>query len=216
MTRRTLCFAFAGIIAAAVRADEAGALTNPAHRIAPDDPAWNDLAGELRKQPSVTADFTERRLFSFKKTPKVLRGEVRVSADRGLSLHYVDPEDNIVVIDGLGVLLRSAAGDSVPPADPRAGAANTALLHALRLDLGPLAEAFELYGLRAGAAWTLALVPRAADLRRTLGQITVGGEGAAVRRIEFRRSATQRVEISVAPPRATASFTAEELRRYFR
>ena len=216
MTRRTLCFAFAGIIAAAVRADEAGTLTNPAHRIAPDDPVWNDLAGELRKQPSVTADFTERRFFSFKKTPTVLRGEVRVSADRGLSLHYVDPEDHIVVIDGLGVLLRSAAGDSVPPADPRAGAAHTALLHALRLDLGPLAEAFELYGLRAGAAWTLALVPRAADLRRTLGQITVGGEGAAVRRIEFRRSATQRVEISVAPPRATASFTAEELRRYFR
>jgi hypothetical protein len=59
-------------------------------------------------------------------------------------------------------------------------------------------------------------VPRADDLRRTLGRISVEGEGAAVGRIELRRSETQRVEIIVAAPRPAAAFTADEVRRYFR
>ena len=91
------------------------------------------------------------------------------------------------------------------------------MLHVLRLDLRALAEIFELYGQRAGAAWTLALVPRDAALRRTLGQIAVTGENAAVQRIELRRSLTQRVEILVGPPRDPAvAFTSDELLRFFR
>ena len=213
---RMLILAFAGILSVAARADDTEMLTAPASRIPPDDPAWIALSEGLQKRTDVTADFTEKRLFSFKKTPTVLQGEVRVSAGRGLSLHYLHPEEHTVIIDGHGVLLRSAKGDSAPPAEPGADAANDALLHALRLDLGPLAKTFDLHGLRAGTSWTLALVPRAADLRRTLGRITIEGEGEAVRRIELRRSPTQSVEISVGPPRPAGPFTPEELHRYFR
>jgi hypothetical protein len=214
--KRILFLALAGILAATARAEETDAAVAPGNRISPDDPAWSELSAGLRQRTAVTADFTERRLFSFKKTPTILQGEVRVSAEHGLSLHYVHPEEHTVIIDGRGVLLRSAKGDSIPPAEPDAGAGNDALLHALRLDLGPLAKTFGLYGTRTGAAWTLVLVPRAAGLRRTLDRITVGGEGSAVRRIELRRSATQRVEISVQPPHPAEPFTAEEIRRYFR
>jgi hypothetical protein len=217
MTRNPgLALVFAAILAAAVRADEPAALTDPAHRVARNDPGWGELAGEIRGRASVAADFTEERWFPFKKTPTVLHGEVRISADRGISLHYLDPEEQTVIIDERGSLLRSAAGDRAPPDDPRAGAANFALLHMLRLDLAALEPEFELYGKRAGPAWTLVLVPRADDLRRALGQIAVEGLGAAVRHIELRRSATQRVEITVAPPRPGAAFTGDEIRRFFR
>jgi hypothetical protein len=65
-------------------------------------------------------------------------------------------------------------------------------------------------------AWTLALVPRAEELRRTLGAIIITGEADLVRRIELRRSAVQRVEILVGDPRPQTPFTAEELHRFFR
>jgi hypothetical protein len=217
MTRAPrLALALAGILAATVRADDTAAPTGPDHRLAPDDPGWGELAGDLRRQASVTADFTEERWFPFKRTPTVLHGEVRVSAEHGLSLHYLDPGEQIVIIDERGSLLRSPAGDRAPPADPRSGAANLALLHLLRLDLGLLARDFELYGQRTGAAWEIVLVPLDDDLRRALGQIAVQGEGAAVRRIELRRSAAQRVEITIMAPRSTGAFTAEEIRRFFR
>jgi hypothetical protein len=210
-----LALMFAGALSAAVGAEES-TLTDAAHRIAPDDPGWSQLAGELRGQSSVVADFAEKRWFSFKRTPTVLRGEVRISAEHGLSLHYLDPEEQIVIIDGRGSLLRSASGDRALPADPSAGAANFALLHLLRLDLGMLEADFELYGRRTATSWTLALVPRADELRRSLGRVTMEGEGSAVRRIELRRSATQRVEITVMPPRPAAAFTPQDILRFFR
>ena len=121
-----------------------------------------------------------------------------------------------MINDETGVLVRTAKGDRRPPSEPEATAANRAMLAVLRLDLRPLAETFELYGRRTGSAWALALVPRTEQLRRTLGQITVEGEGATVRRIEFRRSLTQRVEILVEAPRSLAAFSADELHRFFR
>ena len=114
------------------------------------------------------------------------------------------------------MLIRAPAGEKAPPADPRAAAANEALLHILRFDLAALEKDFELYGQRDGTAWTLGLVPRTEALRRSVGRITVTGEAAAIRRIEIRRTAKQAIEIIIAPPRPTAAFTAEEVKRYFR
>jgi hypothetical protein len=211
-----LALVISGIVTATAKADESSALATPANRIARDDPEWGRLAVELRAQSAVTAGFTELRWFAFKTSPTVLKGEARVSADRGLSLHYIGPAEQVVIIDGKGALLRSAAGDRAMPADPRADAANFALLHLLRLDLALLSDSFDLYGLHPGAAWALALVPRDSELRHSLGTITVDGTGAAIHRIELRRSATQRVEITMDAPQTKAEFTPDELRRFFR
>jgi hypothetical protein len=204
------------MLAATAQADESGALALPANRIAPDDPDWAKLGGELRLESAVTAAFTELRWFAFKNTPTALKGEVRVSANHGLSLHYLDGEDQVVIIDGQGALLRSRTGDRAMPADPRADAANFAMLHLLRLDLTLLSTSFDLYGRYTAANWTLALVPRDSELRSSLGTITVDGVGAGIHRIELRRSATQRVEITMEAPQTKAAFTPDELRRYFR
>ncbi len=199
-----------------IRAADPDPLVNPAHRLAADAPGWADLVATFARQPDTTAEFTERRFFPFKKQPVELAGEVRVSAMRGLSLHYTAPEERTIILDAVGMLVRDAKGEQSLPPDPRVQAADAALLHILRLDFAALENDFEIYGQRTGAAWRLVLIARTAALRRGIGVITVAGEDAAVRSIELRHSAKEYIEVLNAPPRATAAFTADELQRYFR
>ena len=199
-----------------VRAAEPDPLVNPAHRLASDAPGWTDLITTFARKPDTTAEFNERRFFPYKKQPVELVGEVRVSATRGLSLHYTAPEERTIILDTQGMLIREAAGDKALPADPRVRAVNDALLHILRFDFAALENDFEIYGQRTGVAWSLVLVARTEALRRGIGVITVAGEDAVVQRIELRHSAKQYIEILNAPPHPPAAFTADELKRYFR
>lgn len=198
------------------RAGEIDALVGPENRLPPAAPAWSDLRDAFAHHPDTTADFAERRRFPFKKEPVELKGEVRVSATRGLSLHYTAPTDRTVILDGQGMLVREADGEKAAPADPRAAAANAALLHILRLDLAALAQDFDLYGQRDRAAWTLVLVPRTESLRRSVGRIRVTGEATAIRQIEIRHTAKQAIAIAIEPPHPPAAFTADEVKRFFR
>ncbi len=209
-----LALTFAGQMLS--RAAESDPLVNEAHRVAPDAPGWTDLVAAFAHSADTTADFTERRFFPFKREPVELKGEARVSATRGLSLHYTAPEERTIILDGQGLLIRDASGEKMPPPDPRARAANDALLHILRLDFDALERDFEVYGQRDGPAWSLALVARTEAMRRGVGVILAAGEGATVRRIELRHSAKQFIEILNAPPRAPTAFTADEVKRFFR
>jgi len=184
--------------------------------ISPTAPEWADLVSAFAHHPDTTADFTEQRFFPFKRNPVELKGEVRVSAEHGLSLHYLVPEERIVILDARGVLVRDASGDQAAPADPHAAAANDALLHILRFDFAALGHDFVLSGWREGASWKLTAVPRTDELRYNLGWIAVTGEDATVRHIEIRRSTKQAIEIAIAAPRSQAAFTAAELKRFFR
>lgn len=204
------------IVAEPVRATEATSLTSQEYRLDAAAPTWTDLVDAFAANPDVTAAFTERRFFQFKKAPVVLTGEVRVSRTRGLSLGYLEPEPRIVIVDSQGVLIRARAGERAPPADRRAAAANRALLNILRFDFPALERDFELYGRRDCTAWSLALVSRTPELRRSVGEILVAGDGATIRRIEIRRTAKHRIEIEMDPPHPPAEFTPEELAQYFR
>ena len=197
-------------------ATETDPLVKPEHRLAPEAPAWRELTATFSRHPDITANFTERRFFPFKKEPVELAGEARVSVARGLSLHYTTPENRLVILDEQGVLLRAAQGEKAPPADPRAAGANEALRQVLRFDLAALAKDFELYGERDGDSWNLTLVPRTDAARQGIGRISVLGDAAVVRRIELRRTAKQAIEISIDVPRSTAPFTPEELKAFFR
>ena len=189
---------------------------SPERRLAPGAPDWADLQAAFAHHADVTADFTERRTFPFKREPVELRGEVRVSTERGLSLNYTTPEQRTVILDARGLLVRSAGRQETPPTDPRAAATNQALLHVLRLDFAALEKDYELSGHRDDVAWTLVLVARTEELRRGMGRITVTGAADHVRAISLRRSARQVIDIAIAPPRPPAAFTAEELKKYFR
>lgn len=198
------------------RATAPDPLVDTEHRLAPAAPAWSDLVEAFAHHPDTTASFKELRFFPFKKEPVELHGEVHVSSSRGLSLHYITPEDRIVILDDEGVLIRTDGDSKAPPADPRAAAANDALRNILRMDLAALATDFELYGERDSDTWALALVPRTPALRRSVGSIHVNGESTTIRRIEIRRTAKQAIEILIEPPSSRAPFTEGELKQFFR
>lgn len=204
------------VAASVPAAADPGALLTPEHRIAAGAAEWRDLAEAFAKQPDTLADFVERRIFPFRREPIVLRGEVRVSRKRGLSLRYGEPEPRLLIVDRAGLLVREVGGRKTPPLDPRAQVGVAPLLDILRFDFAALEKAFELHGRRDGAAWALALHPRDPTVLRAIGDIFVEGEGAEVRRIELRRSAKQRIEITISPPRSTAAFSAEDAQKYFR
>jgi hypothetical protein len=187
----------------------------PAHRLDPQAAEWRALVTKVAESGDVVASFEERRVFPFRGEPVVLRGEVRVSPARGLSLHYVAPQARTIIIDAAGFLVRESEQNSAPPPDPRANLANEALRSIMRMDFATLARDYELYGTQNGETWSLGLVPRDAGTRRAIGNILVNGEGGFVRRIELRRSARQHVTIAMDPPRR-ATFSDEELRKYFR
>jgi hypothetical protein len=212
-----------GLLAAALlatcplaRGAPESSLTAPGQRIAPSSPAWTELSEAFRANPDARAYFTERRYFPFKRDPVVLKGEVRVSAARGLSLQYTSPERQTVILDAQGIIVRTPKGDMVPPADPRAEGADRALLNILRMDLAALDGEFEPYGQRTGASWTLALLPRADSLRGAVSRIVASGEGAAIQRIEIDRGDRRAIEIAIEPPLPQSGFTQEELKQWFR
>ena len=74
-------------------------------------------------------------------------------------------------------------------------------------DLAALYPRFEIRARRSDADWTFEFIPRDPDVARSLGEIFVGGTGSDVHHLEFRRTATQRVEISVGDTRSGVPFT---------
>jgi hypothetical protein len=178
---------------------------------------WRPLLEALAARPAVVAPFTERRFFRFRREPVVLRGVLRVSKERGLSLQYTEPEPSVVIADATGILLRGADGrERSLDAGSREAGSLAPLLPILRFDLSALSPSFEIRGRRAGDAWSIDFVPRDPSLAASLGEIKVGGDGPEVRRLELRRSASQRVEIEVGPALAGSTIGPADLRRFFR
>ena len=181
------------------------------------DAAWTPLFAALAGQGGVHSTFTENRWFSVKKTPVVLHGELRHSDERGLSLHYMQPEEQLLVVDDKGLLMRNAQGRTrTMAADPRAPRIDAALLPVLRFDMPALLKLFTLRVARDGDDWRLDFVPRTPELARHLSTLTVEGTGERVSRLEFRRSAKQRVEVLIGETQTGVAFTAEEEKRFFR
>jgi hypothetical protein len=213
---KRLLFLFLLVVAPGLRAELPGE-PGPELIAGENDADWQPLFAALKAKGAVVSAFTEHRWFPFRKAPVVLEGEMRFSPTRGLSLRYLRPDERLMIADAQGLLLRDARGRSraVPP-DPRAPDINAALLPVLRFDQAELSKQFHLHAVRAGEEWRLDFVPRAPELVRTLGRLTVIGAGEAVRRLEFRRSATQRVEILIGATQTGVTFTPEEEKRFFR
>ena len=181
------------------------------------DPAWRPLFEKLAPHRTRQSSFEERRYFPFRREPVVFRGEIRLVPDRGLSLRYLEPEPQVMIVDERGLLLRDAAGrERAAPSDSRAQAATSALVSVLRFDVAALQQEFAMYGQREGDTWMLAFVPRDAGLTALIGTILVSGEATTLARIEMIKSPTQRIEITLSATREGVLFTGDTLRRFFR
>lgn len=183
------------------------------------DPFWRTLFHTLSSQGGIHSQFEELRFLPIRKRPVVLTGEMRLSPDRGLSLHYFKPEESCVMIDSRGIVFRDAKGRvHEVGSDPRAQGATSTLLQVMRFDPAVLERDFAVYGVRDGIAWQVVFDPKPEAAARdiSLGRIIVRGQEDAVLLIEFRRSDRQRIEIHVGPTRTGVTFSPTELATWFR
>jgi hypothetical protein len=211
-TIRAIVFPLA-LLAAAQGAPDPGALLSPGAAEA----QWRPLIDSLAAKGDVLAPFMEHRFFPFRRDSVLLKGVLRISLKRGLSLQYTDPEPSVLIADSTGLLLRDREGHSRElPSGSRETGAIASLLPIMRFDLPALYPRFVIRARRSGPGWKFAFTPRDPEIARSLGEITVEGAGSDVRRLEFRRSAFQRIEIDVGDARSGAQFTPAELAQFFR
>jgi hypothetical protein len=181
------------------------------------DAAWSPLFQQLATPKNRVSHFDEHRYFPFRDKPIELTGEVRIIPSRGLSLNYLTPKHQMIIVDNAGVLMRDDRGrQRAAPADSRAQAATSALFNIFRFDLAALARQFVVHGTRSGQRWTLGFVPRDAALAGLLGTVTVEGEEAHLNRIDLTRSDKQRVEILIKDTIDDVIFSDEVVKRFFR
>ncbi len=181
------------------------------------DAAWKELLARLAKPKTRQSQFEERRYFPFRKTPVVLKGEIRIVPGRGLSLRYLEPEPRVLIVDSKGLLMRDEEGDErAAPSDGRAQAITAALVSVLSFDLPALEKSFAVHGRREGAAWTLAFVPREPALADLIGVLAVSGREFQLERIQLIKSPTQRIDILISDPHENVIFPADVLQRFFR
>jgi hypothetical protein len=212
--RAVRIFALAALVAsAALGAEDTGFLLGPGADLG----ALKPVVAALAAQGGVRASFTERRFFPFRREATVLKGVLRISPQRGMSLQYTEPEARVMVADDDGLILRDGAGHErkMPPGSREAGAV-ASLLPIMRFDLPALLPAFDIRARGNSAGWTFEFAPRGPGATQGLGSILVGGSGTTVTRLEFKRSASQRVEIDVGTTETGVTFGADELRRSFR
>jgi hypothetical protein len=177
---------------------------------------WKPLVEALAAKGAIEASFTESRYFPFRREPTVLKGVLRISPEKGLSLQYTDPEPSIMIADAKGLVLRDAKGRSREmAAGSREAGAVASLLPIMRFDLAALFPRFTVRARRTDLGWEFEFTPIGSG-EDSLGVISVLGGGTDVRRLAFRRSASQRVEIEVGDTRTGVTFTAADLARYFR
>ena len=182
------------------RADAAGGtLLNPQRGLG----EWAPLVDALASKGTIVGSFTEHRFFPFRREGTVLTGMLRISPERGLSLQYLSPDPSILVADASGLEIKDLSGRaSEMPVGSRQSGALAALLPIMRFDLKALSPQFLIRAFHEEKGWRFELTPRDSAPSQSLGTITVEGEGTTVRRLEFRRSASQRIEIDVAETQA--------------
>ena len=216
---RLAFFLLLTLAALPLRAELPADLVSPAYRVTPgeNDAAWLPLIADLKAKPPLKAVFTENRYFPFRKGPVKVTGEIRLDPVRGLSLHYLAPENRLMVVDASGGFAADEKGRRRElPDDPRAQAATRALLNVLRFDLPELAKSFAIYAARDGTAWRFTFVPNPGPLADVLHPISVSGDNALVTVIEMRKTASQRVEILIGETHTGVTFDATELKQFFR
>ena len=180
--------------------------------------AWRPLLAALASKGDVMAGFTERRYFPFRREPTVLKGVIRVSPSRGLSLQYLEPEPSTLIADASGLEMKDARGGVRQlPSGSRESGAVSSLLPIMRFDLEGLYARFDIAAVHLdGGGWRFDFSPKDAAVSRALGTISVSGTGTDVRHLSFVKSASQRVEIEVGESRTGSVFTESDLRQFFR
>lgn len=184
---------------------------------ATNDPFWRSVFAQLSEPQTRLSTFREARHFPFRRQPVELTGEIRIAPERGLSLRYQTPQEQIMIVDSDGVLMRDAEGrERRVGGDRRATTLSLTLTHILRFDFAALAQDFDLLGAHEETRWKIEFIPRDEALLKQLGIITVDGREARLNGIRMQRSAQQKIVITIGETIDDVAFTADEISHYFR
>jgi len=178
---------------------------------------WRWLFSAIAAKGNTHSTFTENRVFTARKTPVVLTGEMRLIPAAGLSLHYLTPEDTLTIIDIRGLHLRDAKGRTREiKAGTRDAGLVAALLPVMRFDEENLFKNFVIHAARDAADWRFDFVPRDEKLAAALGSITVTGAGTQIKHLAFNASPKVRVEVTVGETKTGVTFSPDDLQKFFR
>ena len=198
-----LCGVFASLNAGDSSADEVSEAVRWVPMDASNlDPEWRMLFERMRSVERVSAPFVEERYFSFRKKPKVYHGVFRKSTDGSVSLAYSDPEVMALHVGEGFAFYRKGEGPvrRIPQGHGR-GELLEVLPRLLRLDLAKLTDDYELMGAWEETSWRLRLIAKRQALDSLpYSRIELGGEDAAVRRIELCDAGEQRIVIELGQP----------------
>lgn len=155
------------------------------------EPVWRDRFEALRVDEPVAATFLESRKNSFRKGARTFSGTIRVDPQRGVSLHYAEPLD-VILVGAIGTLWRRpSSGEWTAYPAPDDGSIGDWTAGLWQFDFPALAKEFAFYGRPLeGQAWELFLTPRE-NFR--LPEIHLRAEDSRLTRIDLELSPTREI-----------------------
>jgi outer membrane lipoprotein-sorting protein len=152
--------------------------------------AWNvqSLMQELAQIPASSTRFVETRHLAILTRPLELKGTLSYERPNRLSKHVEAPYDELMTVHGDSATLVNKTKGEQRVVSLREQPAMAALVESVRSTLaGDLPQLEKHYRVKfsgAREAWTLELVPRAAQVKSYVDTITLAGAGTRVTRIE--------------------------------
>jgi outer membrane lipoprotein-sorting protein len=162
-----------------------------------------ELMRELANVPASEVRFTETRTSAMLKAPLVVSGRLVYRRPDRLEKHVERPFAETTIIERSRVTVTRAdtsRTSAVPAGAPQA------LVESLRAtlagDLAALERHFNVHVAGETREWTLTLVPRDAELSRTVSRVEISGSASALRRIDVLEASGDRTQTLLdAPPR---------------
>jgi len=151
---------------------------------------WNvqALMQELAQVPASSTRFVETRHLAILTRPLEMKGTLSYERPNRLSKHVEAPYDELMTVHGDSATLVNKTKGEQRVVSLRDQPAMAALVESVRATLaGDLPQLEKHYRVKfsgAREAWTMQLVPRAAQVKSYVDTITLAGAGARVTRIE--------------------------------
>lgn len=176
-------------------------------------PQWQAIFDDLAKHPRIEADFSERRFFAFRRSPRRLEGQMIYNSKRGFALSYSAPRYTVFVQPGLGIHVVRAEGEADEV--PQGAASATALRimpHLMRFAPQELAKDFSASGeIDTDGSWRLLLRPTVIASLPGMQEIRMEGAGGQLSKLVLVRAANERSEIDIRSVRFPAADAAQSI-----
>jgi hypothetical protein len=185
----------------------------------PAAPRLDELLSEFKRSPGLFAHFHEEKHLAMLDAPLVTEGTIHFSPPGRLARRAERPVASTLLIDGDKLQFGDAAGgQSMDLAtNPVARLFVDSFVTLLAGDRAGLERIFKvaLAG-RPGGGWVLTLVPRVAPMDKVIKDMSLRGDGLALREMDVRETSGDWTHTSFTDVDVNRRYTPAELARIFR